>query len=236
MNVQLARCLLRRASIPAGRALMGRAAPSLLFRLAVAPTPATRHFSSLSGLLSRELAEEEENGSTEKPAELEELEALVSKDWTIMDDKDTGTVKMFRKSGSTKVAVVFHCQDTMEIDYDEEGEETAPEVRFVLTVTKAGKTMVLNCISVEAKAVVEAVATTTEPVEEIHADGKVKDKLYQGPQFDDLAEDLQDGFHAFVEQDCGIDTNVAAFISMYADYKEEEGYVRWIKQVKSILD
>lgn len=239
MNVQFARSMLRRAAVPAGRMVMGgRAAPALTtFRHAVQTPVVIRHFSAsgLTGLLDRELAEEEENGPLVLPDELVELKDELSKDWTIMDDKESGTVKMFRNSGSAKVSVVFHCQDTMDVDFDEDGEESSPEVRFVLTVTKAGKTMVLNCASVEANAVVESVATTTESVDDIHATGKVHDKLYQGPQFDELAEDLQEAFNVYVQTDCGIDTNVAAFISMFADYKEQEEYIRWLKQTQAIL-
>lgn len=47
--------------------------------------------------------------------------------------------------------------------------------------------------------------------------------------------EVQDAFHAYVQTECGIDTDVAAFISMYADYKEQMQYVRWMKQVQGIL-
>ena len=162
--------------------------------------------------------------------------------WTILDDRESGTVKMFKKDGVAKVAVVFHCQDTIDGDYmmdeeDEENEEEFPaEIRFLVTVTKAGKTMVLSCVALDTKVNVESVATTTEEVDEIQAKGKVHDKLYQGPQFDELAEDVKDAFHEYVTKDCGINVDVAAFISMFADFKEQEEYARWIKQVKAIVD
>lgn len=190
----------------------------------------------LSTLLARELAEEEEQGALEMPPVLVDLKTELAKDWTILDDDESGTVKMYAKSG--RVTVVFHCQDTLEVDFDDDddGDEASPEVRFTLTVQKAGRTMVMNCVSVEANAVVETVAVTTEDVEKIHASGKVSDKLYQGPQFDELAEDLQEAFTQFVQTDCGVHTNVSAFISMYADFKEQEEYIRWLKQVQGILD
>lgn len=200
-----------------------------------------RYFSSgeasaeLSDLLSRELTEEQETGSTDLPEDLATLKEDLSKEWNIVDDVDSATVRMFRKEGN-KVSLVFHCQDTLEVEHDDEGEEASPEVRFTLTTTARGGTLVLNCLSVEANAVVEAVATTMEDVDAIHSTGKVDDKLYQGPQFDELEEDVQEAFHHYVQTDCGVNTDVAAFISMYTDYKEEQSYVRWLKQVQSILE
>jgi complement component 1 Q subcomponent-binding protein len=249
MSSLVARSLLRRAvAAPAGRfvwmsAQRCIAAPvgrGMVFTTASNTT--LRCASTLSKLLAREYAEEEENGALEMPDELTELHANISKRWTILDDRESGTVKMFKKDGVAKVAVVFHCQDTIEGDYmmdeeQEENEEEFPsEIRFLVTVTKAGKTMVLSCVALEAKVSVESVATTTEEVDEIQAKGKVHDKLYQGPQFDELAEDVKDAFHNYVAKDCGIDSEVAAFISMFADFKEQEEYARWIKQVKAIVD
>lgn len=50
-----------------------------------------------------------------------------------------------------------------------------------------------------------------------------------------LAEDLQESLCTYVEEDCGVDSDVAAFISMYADYQEQVGYLGWLKAVRSIL-
>jgi hypothetical protein len=32
-----------------------------------------------------------------------------------------------------------------------------------------------------------------------------------------------------------VDTDVAAFIAMYADYKEQNEYVKWIKDVQKVI-
>mmetsp|Transcript_21793 Transcript_21793/g.32187 ORF Transcript_21793/g.32187 Transcript_21793/m.32187 type:complete len:240 (-) Transcript_21793:70-789(-) len=212
------------------------ASAALWKRLATATPNTNRFFSSndLSDILARELEEENETGSS-MPEDLAELKETISEYWTIVDDGESGTVKLFRKEGPEKVAVVFHCQDTLDEELDDSEEESSPEVRFTLTVTKAGKTMVLNCVSVDASAVVESVVTTNEDIELIHDTGKVDEKLYQGPQFDELAEDLQDAFTEYVKEECGITSDVAAFISMFADFKEQQEYVRWLNQVKLIL-
>lgn len=214
------------------------AASAALWKRLATVTPTTNRFfssSNLSDILARELEEEDETGSS-MPEDLVELKETISKYWTIADDEDSGTVKLFRKEGPEKVTVVFHCQDSLDESLlDDPEEEASPEVRFTLTVTKAGKTMVLNCVSIDASAVVESVVTTNEDIEIIHDTGKVDDKLYQGPQFDELAEDLQDAFTEYVKEECGITSDVAAFISMFADFKEQQEYIRWLKQVQLIL-
>ena len=39
----------------------------------------------------------------------------------------------------------------------------------------------------------------------------------QGPEFTELADDLQEAFQTYVEKECGIDGDVAAFIAVPAD-------------------
>jgi len=59
--------------------------------------------------------------------------------------------------------------------------------------------------------------------------------IFQGPIFRELAEDLQDSFVSYVQEECGVTTDVAAFISMYADYKEQLQYINWLKAVHSLV-
>ena len=55
------------------------------------------------------------------------------------------------------------------------------------------------------------------------------------PEFTELAEDLQESFQSYVIEECGIDEDVTAFISMYSDYREQEEYVSWMKSAVDIL-
>ena len=105
------------------------------------------------------------------PPELAELDAEIRQKWTVLEGisgiggtGETGsgaTVRMFRKEAGrngAKIGVVFHCQDTEEdIPVDESSlfedqsedeagdEEQAQAVRFGVTVSKGGKTVVLQC-------------------------------------------------------------------------------------------
>ena len=60
--------------------------------------------------------------------------------------------------------------------------------------------------------------------------------FFQGPDFDELAEDLQISFESYVEKECGVDETVRNFVLMYADYREQEEYVSWMKTAVEILD
>mmetsp|Transcript_3030 Transcript_3030/g.4367 ORF Transcript_3030/g.4367 Transcript_3030/m.4367 type:complete len:278 (+) Transcript_3030:71-904(+) len=223
---------------------------------------------NLGSILQREINEEDEAAAEfdgQMPPDLAELHSDISAKWTILEGisgigsgGETGsgaTVRLFRKSpgsNGAKIGVVFHCQDTEEdIPFDEEEflsgqeddseEEPSQAVRFGVTVSKAGKTVVLQCrcggdgaISVESANVrdgeSEGVLTALAGGENLNA------ALYQGPEFTELAEDLQESFQEYVVKECGIDEDVAAFISMYADYREQVEYVTWMKTAIDILD
>lgn len=199
----------------------------------------SRPFSSsetLSGLLARELAEEQEDGGAEMPADLAELKNTIEKDWKIVDDG--ATTRLFRSIGASKVAISFHCQDTVEgegSEYtEEESEEPAVPFRFEVHVSKAGNTLVLSCFSDGGETTVDGAAMSTEDVESIQVNGIGRNQ-YQGPEFPELAEDLQDAFHEFVFSELGVNEDVSAFVSMYADYKEQSEYVDFLKNVSKVL-
>jgi len=196
---------------------------------------------TLSDLLARELAEEIEDGNTDMPPELAELkESLEEQDWKIVDEGSM--TKLYRTIGSNRVVVNFHCQDTVQSGVEEEeyemedGEELPSPFRFLVTCTKAGKTLVFNCLSEEGTAQIEAVAITTDDNEAILDNGGIKGRQYQGPEFQQLDQGVQDSFHEYLLTEIGIDEDVAAFVSMYADYKEQSEYVQFLKDSKSMID
>lgn len=200
------------------------------------------------------------------PPELVELKTAIGKKWTILEgitdiegaSGETGsgaTVRMMKKLPGTKgakIGIVFHCQDTEEdsnFDTDdlfddekmkEEDEEEPPQaVRFGVVVSKGGKTVIIQCrsgyeVSVDSVTVREGdmdkVLAGLAGGEGLHA------ALYQGPEFTELAEDLQESFVKYVVSECGVDDDVVAFISMYCDHCEQEEYVSWMKTAVDILD
>jgi len=220
-----------------------------------------RYFSTvpteLSDILTRELAEEEANGSSSMPDDLSELKSQIEESWRIVDGGvgvggggSSGVVRLFKKEplegSGAKVAIAFHCQDTIPSENDDsvislfdteekEEEEEPVAVRFTTMISRAGKTMVYTCLSEEAVTNVERVAMVDgDDIEDFIANG-VDEKAYQGPEFSELAEDLQQCLCEYIDEVAGVDTDVASFIAMYADYKEQTEYVEWLHRVKGMM-
>lgn len=193
---------------------------------------------ALSDILAREYDEEMGNQSTDMPTELSDLQTQLESEWKIVDQGPL--VRMFRTSESgLKVQLSFHSQDSVEEDYEddaeyEEGEEPAVPIKFTVTGTKAGQSMVFVCISEDAQVHIKSVAISNTDVETIHLKG-IEESGYQGPEFVELAENLQMAFHTFLEEDAAIDANVAAYVSMMADFKEQSEYVKFLNDAKLLV-
>jgi complement component 1 Q subcomponent-binding protein, mitochondrial len=204
--------------------------------------PSCRRFSSgakssLLDVLAREEKEEKASGNTTMPQELKDLKSSIEENWTVVENG--ATTSLFRKEHSHKVQVSFHCQDSIEDHtevYDEDEEELSPSVRFTVTITKAGKSLVFACFSEYGSFKIEGVSTTTASAETVHDNqGTLAKKEYQGPDFFELEEQLQEQLQAYLEEECGVNNDVSAFIAMFSDYREEACYVNWLQETQTIL-
>ena len=54
------------------------------------------------------------------------------------------------------------------------------------------------------------------------------------PGFDELDDELQEAFHEYLEE-AGVTADVAAFISMYSEYKEQQEYASWLAKVDAFV-
>lgn len=215
---------------------------------------------ALMDLIQREYDEEKENNSTAMPEALKDMVHIITNEegWKIVNDDDTAMTKLYKtiEPNNVKVQICFHCQDETERmsdeDYEDpdatpeggdnedenEEEERAASVRFTATVTKQGKTLFMVCIAedsmIRIQNVVMAGSNIIEDMDAIHASG-IPTHLYQGPEFTELAEDVQDAFSTYVDQYLGINSNIATYISMQFDYKEQCQYVKFLSDTKSIL-
>jgi len=213
---------------------------------------ATRCFSSeqnpgsrdnLLHILNRETDEEICEGNNKEPEELSDLKSIVEKDWRIVESS-SGTVKLYKIAGvgGMKVALQFHCQDTMENPpFDDEDteeqdmEESGVGLRFAVCLHKGGKNVVVTCISENGVMNVENVTVRDAENVEEGLVPRFDEDLYQGPQFSELADDLQEAFALFLQEECGIDESIVCFVAMYADYKEQLEYVNWLRSVTEVI-
>ena len=227
----------------------------------ITPPTAIRPFSSeskstLLDILAREQQEEEDTGNIEMPDELLELKNTIEESWKIVEDSGA-TTNLFRieNPSNNKIQVSFHCQDTVEavddydydddeglggeegINDDEEDEEVSSPVRFTVTVTKAGRSLTFACFSEFGQVKIDGVSTTTgSTAEYVHENQGTLPKVeYQGPDYTELAEDLQEALQAYLDEECGVDSDMATFVAMYTDYREEVLYVNFLKQAQSIV-
>ena len=49
------------------------------------------------------------------------------------------------------------------------------------------------------------------------------------------AEDLQQAFHQYLAQDIGVNEDVAAFVSMHADHREQANYVTFLDECHGVV-
>jgi hypothetical protein len=214
-------------------------------------------------LLAREENEEIDTGNTEMPQDLSDLRNTIQASWKIVDGDGGASTNLFKIDASNKkIQVSFHCQDIIEVDVevdeeledDEEDEsfiddinddneeggeedEPSPPVRFTVTVAKAGKTLNFACFSEYGEVRIDGVSVTTSSTAEYVHDhqGQLPKMEYQGPDFEELAEDLQEAMVVYLDEECGVNSDVAAFVAMASDFKEELSYVDFLKQAQSIV-
>jgi hypothetical protein len=219
----------------------------------------SRSFSSRSTLLellAREENEEVDTGNTEMPQDLSDLRNTIEESWKIVEGgASTELFKIDSPSGK-KIQLSFHCQDFLEVDVDvdveesgydaeenddeEDGdnvEEPSPPVRFTVTVSKAGKSLNFACFSEYGEVKIEGVSTTAASTAEyVHEhQGQLPKIEYQGPDFTELTEDLQETMVVYLDEECGVNSDVAAFVAMSSDFREELSYVDFLKQAQSIV-
>lgn len=221
----------------AGNSLIRSSTPYLSTQRSSVCFFSTESQEGLVKILAREHAEELSSGPVDSmPTELADLHRKLKASWKIVDDG--AFTRMYQTSAGLKVQVSFHCQDQvmdeMDEEEDEDDEEMARPVRFSVTVTKAGKTLVFTCLSEDAMLKIQSVVTTTEDAETVSRTGSIDKSRYQGPEFTELAEDLQDAFHDFLNE-IGVDEDVAVFASMYSDFREELEYVKFLEDAQTVL-
>lgn len=192
-------------------------------------------FSTLSSLLKREIVEETETNPIEMPKDLVELKTSLSTKWTIVEGSATGddgaTIKMFKKeltSNGSKVFLKFHCQDTVQEESILDDEELSAPLQFEVEVSRAGTTMKMACTSEDAVALVDGIT--------ISSDAEEDGESYRGPILEDLPDDVREEFELYLREECGVDDDVAAFTAMWADYREQAEYVRWLNEVMKIVE
>jgi len=208
---------------------------------------------SISAKLQEELQYEREAGFEDNtvPAFLEEFQKQGV--WGIEDAAGNDEVALTRQFGNETLRLMFSIADIQneEPDYEEpeaeneneEGSDETPQlppIRASLSLTKSSANGALNVdmLCQEGHFIVDNVSfypdsrigTELSP----EADWKRRG-LYIGPQFDTLDVGVQEEFEQFL-QERGVNEQLASFIPLYAEHKEQREYVKWLSNVKEFID
>lgn len=134
-----------------------------------------------------------------------------------------------KKPGLT---ITFDIREAMADDYTDEETEEPPEgqsdsvtVPFVAEFKKGDDVLRFECLASET--------VTIETVKYL-PNGSTDPNIYGGPTFEELDGELQDSFHEYLSTN-GVDDSIATFITLYADYKEQLEYVKWLGDVKALV-
>jgi Mitochondrial glycoprotein len=206
-------------------------------------------------VLQKEHNEEIHEGGTEMGQEVKDLLEVVNKNgWKIVED--AGCTTMHRNLDTMKIRVSFHCQDLVyeeedhvnENEQEEEGDIPAEEeelgeppgsLRFTATATSTttGKTLIFQCTSEIGAARIDAVSVGDgeADIDKLHTEDADYNE-YVGPAFAELDEKLKEEFQRYLELDVGIDSDMATFMNAYADYREQQQYVKFLEECQKVLE
>mmetsp|Transcript_26111 Transcript_26111/g.34300 ORF Transcript_26111/g.34300 Transcript_26111/m.34300 type:complete len:254 (-) Transcript_26111:191-952(-) len=221
--------------------------PSFQHTTTVSADILLRQNSSLSSVLKNELTEEKEN-NLKMPEDLDSLHESIKKTLTLREDFGNGLVSICGHMKSPppgeKVTVEFTAGVAgygldEEFEEEAEGEEQQAEEDedytgdfpsekdFVVTVAKGSEKLLFYCRALDTIAI--------DGVTHIPAGKDSVDDLYEGPEFDELDPSLQEAFIQYLEER-GINSNLGAWVVMYADYKEQREYMNWLEKVQSFVE
>ncbi|TFK38196.1 mitochondrial glyco protein [Crucibulum laeve] len=169
--------------------------------------------------------------------------------WSIEDVPGNDEVTLSRKFGNETIRLTFSIADIQaeEEDFENETENDDGEealnvypIRASLSLTKTTGPGALNVdmICQEGHFIVENISFYNDAKlgTDLTAEADWKRRgLYIGPQFDTLDVAVQEEFEKYL-QERGVNETVALFIPEYAEWKEQQEYVKWLGKVKSFID
>ncbi|KAG5641766.1 hypothetical protein DXG03_004261 [Asterophora parasitica] len=173
--------------------------------------------------------------------------------WEISDVLGNDEVALTRKFGNERIRLMFSIADIQgeEEDFqsdhgESESEDSGDEplhsypIRVSLSITKTTGPGCLNVdlVAQEGHFIVENVSFYKDAKlgTDLTAESDWKRRgTYIGPQFDTLDVAVQEEFEKYL-QERGVNEHVALFIPEYAEFKEQNEYVKWLSNVKTFVD
>jgi len=194
---------------------------------AVNQTAVFRSSSSLVKTIHAEIKHDLDSGSAEMPQELIDLKSAIEKRLKVVDTQGMAAVQLV----SDKLTIEFDIRDIAGDMFDtggEEGEdeEEMPQLPFSADIKKGEDILRFRCTAAETVMI--------DSVEFLKDGGSETGEEYSGPIFEELDGELQNGLNTYLA-DHGVDETVASFITMYADFKEQQEYTHWLTNVANFV-
>ncbi|CAN6804981.1 unnamed protein product [Brassica oleracea] len=114
---------------------------------------------------------------------------------------------------------------------DDEDEESSVKLRIPMVVSVAKGDGV--CLEFGVSAYADEIVIDSLSIKQ--PQGSENELAYEGPDFDDLDENLQKAFHRFLEIR-GIKPSFTGFLADYVANKDSREYLQWLKDVKSFVE
>lgn len=205
-------------------------------------------------LLQRLEEEVEHEKAEEAPKMPADCSAFLRKHgWELIESKNSEKVQLKRAHNNDMVTVSFSVYDypQSEEDFDDETEDVDEEdaedlmgsnIDLTVDITKkngpdAGTLTfdigASNEEYLEIKGVqyfADSSLAGDQSAEKDHA----RAKLYGGPEYECLGEDLKSAFDRYIEEHA-IDTELVAFALEYRQWKENRLYLQWLQNVKNFV-
>ncbi|KFK24609.1 hypothetical protein AALP_AA8G001400 [Arabis alpina] len=157
----------------------------------------------------------------------------------IIDTPGERTVLLERKFEDETIQVEVDTTDCYDDDNEEEQEqaeddeeqESSGKIRIPMVVNVSKGDGV--CLEFGVSAFADEIVIDSLSVK--HPEGSDNELAYEGPDFDDLDENLQKAFYKFLEIR-GIKPSFTNFLADYAANKDSREYLQWLKDLKSFVE
>uniref|UniRef100_A0A1J3K6N7 Uncharacterized protein, mitochondrial n=1 Tax=Noccaea caerulescens TaxID=107243 RepID=A0A1J3K6N7_NOCCA len=114
---------------------------------------------------------------------------------------------------------------------DDDEEESSARIRLPMVVSVAKSDGA--CLEFGVSAYADEIVIDSLSIKQ--AEGSDNELAYEGPDFDDLDENLQKAFHRFLEIR-GIKPSFTNFLADYVANKDSREYLQWLKDLKSFVE
>lgn len=241
-----------------------RAVPTLrsaIPKIALAQFASTRTFIATPARFNaatevKEILREESKLSAALPNELEPAyqEFLNANGYKVIAKEGTSNVQLVKEKGDETIRIFFDIDEVTDIPMGEEQEASVDfdqdvealdsllcNIKVLIEKPALNDGMFMNLFlqNTEEAFMVDFINYQSDVKsllnDQILANNEFVDKVkYQGPRFSDLDPALQTALEQYL-QTKGLDSELADFIVAYSEYKEENEYRQWLKNLEKFI-